>query len=189
MPNAPYMSTRTRIVAVAIAAAILLALTPTPRATADPPQFDEGAGLPTVGNFNPVTLNGTDQLTSATIAPFVITDSSGSGAGWNVTMQVPSFHNGSGADCSVGSTASIAGANVSMNPPIVTAGDGTTSMTGVTAAGFTDFTNPRTIIDAAAGDGAGTYDVAPEIVRLIVPADSAIGTYCTQATIAITSGP
>jgi hypothetical protein len=174
---------------VATAAALLCAAPPGARATADPPQFDDGAGLPTVGNFNPVTLNGTDQLTSATIAPFVITDSSGSGAGWNVTLQVPSFRNGSGVDCSVGATASIAGANVSMNPPVVTAGDGLTSMTGVTAAGFTDFTAPRTIIDAATGDGAGTYDVAPEIVRLIVPANSAVGAYCTQATMAITSGP
>jgi hypothetical protein len=174
---------------VATAAALFVAAAPVARATADPPQFDDGAGLPTVGNFNPVTLNGTDQLTSATITPFVITDSSGSGAGWNVTLQVPSFRNGSGADCSTGATATISGSNVSMNAPVVTAGDGLTSMTGVTVAGFTDFTSPRTIIDAAAGDGAGTYDVAPEIVRLIVPASSAVGSYCSQATMAITSGP
>ena len=76
-----------------------------------------------------------------------------------------------------------------MNPPVVSAADEQTSMTGVTSAGFTDFTTPRTIIAAAAGDGAGTYDVAPEILKLIVPADTIAGAYCTQATIAITSGP
>lgn len=171
-----------------IAAALLACSTATP-APADPPAFDAGAGLPTVGNFNPVTLNGTDQLTSATIAPFVIADNSGALAGWHVTLTVPNFRNGSGADCSVGATAAIAGANVSMQPPVVNAADILTSMTGVTSTGFTDFTTPRSIITASAGNGAGTYDVAPELLKLIVPANTLVGAYCTEATIAITTGP
>ena len=142
-----------------------------------------------MSNFNPVTLNGTDQLTSATIAPFVIVDDSGALAGWHVTLFVPDFHNGTGPDCTVGATASLAGSNLSMNAPVVSAADAQTDMTGVTSAGFGDFTTARTIITAAAGDGAGTYDVAPEILRLVVPADAEAGAYCTQATIAITSGP
>ncbi len=158
-------------------------------AAADPPAFDAGAGFPTIGNFNPVTLNGTSQLTSATIAPFVITDDSGSLAGWHVTMLVPDFQNGTGSGCSVGATATIAGANLTMNAPVVTAADITTSMTGVTSTGYTDFTTPRTIIGAAAGAGAGTYDVAPELLHLVVPANTPTGSYCTEATIAITSGP
>ncbi len=188
MRNATQMSTRARVVGAVIAVALVAVATASP-APAAPPEFDSGAGFPTVDNFNPVTLNGTEQLTSASIAPFVITDSSGTFAGWHVTLAVPDFQNGTGADCSTGATAAIAGANVSMNAPVVTPGDGLTVMTGVTSAGFTDFTTPRTIIAAAAGDGAGTYDVAPEILRLIVPANSLAGTYCTQATIAITSGP
>jgi hypothetical protein len=178
----------TRCVALAIAATFL-ALVTGGSASAAPPAFDSTPGYPTVGNFNPVTLNGTDQLTSATIAPFVLSDTSGTLSGWHVTLLVPSFHNGSGADCSTGATGVIAGSNVSMAAPVVTAGDAFTSMTGVTSAGFTDFTTPRTIISASAGNGAGTYDVAPSILKLIVPADSASGAYCTQATIAITSGP
>lgn len=158
-------------------------------ANADPPAFDAGAGFPTISNFNPVTLNGTSQLTSAAIAPFVITDDSGSLAGWHVTMLVPDFQNGTGAGCTVGATATIAGANLSMNAPVVTAADVTTSMTGVTSTGYTDFTTPRTIIDAAAGAGAGTYDVAPALLHLVVPASTLTGSYCTEATIAITSGP
>ena len=158
-------------------------------AAAGPPAFDSGPGLPTVGNFHPVTLNGTDQLTSATIAPFAITDDSGLLAGWHVTLLVPNFQNGTGADCSVGATAAITGSNLSMNAPVVSAGDAQTDMTGVTAAGFTDFTTPRAIITASAGNGAGVYDVAPAILRLVVPANTLVGAYCTQATIAITSGP
>jgi hypothetical protein len=186
------MSTRTRIVGAAIAAgclAIAIAVATAAPAPAAPPEFDAGSGLPTVGNFNPVALNGTEQITSASIAPFVITDDSGALAGWHVTLFLPNFQNGTGAGCSVGATASIAGANVSMNAPVVTAGDAGTDMTGVTAAGFADFTTPRSIITAAAGNGAGIYDVAPGILKLIVPANTLIGAYCTQATIAITSGP
>ena len=76
-----------------------------------------------------------------------------------------------------------------MSAPIVTAGDAFTDMTGVTSAGFTDFTTAQPIITAAAGAAAGVYDVAPEILRLIVPANAMAGAYCSQATIAITSGP
>ncbi len=188
MQHARTAFTRAKV-AGAVIAATLVAIATATRAPADPPLFDAGSGLPTVGNFNPVTLNGTDQLTSATIAPFVIIDNSGALAGWNVTLLVPDFRNGTGADCSAGATATISGTNVSMDPPVVSAADVGTSMTGVTSAGFTDFTTPRTIIDAAAGDGAGTYDVAPALVKLLVPANSMAGAYCTQATIAITSGP
>jgi hypothetical protein len=188
MRNASHVFTRTRLVAVAIAA-VLVAFTPVRPATADPPAFDAGFGAPTIGQFNPVTLNGTEQLTSASLAPFVIVDDSGSLVGWHVALVAPNFRNGTGGDCSIGATSSIPGANLSMNAPVVTAADAQTDMTGVTSAGFTDFTTPRTIIAAAAGDGAGTYDVAPQILKLIVPANVLVGDYCTSATIAITSGP
>jgi WxL domain surface cell wall-binding len=188
MQHASHLSMRRRVVGVAFAAAFLAVTTASP-ATAAPPEFDSGAGFPTVGNFNTVTLNGTDQLTSASIAPFVIRDDSGTLSGWHVTLLVPNFQNGTGPDCSTGTTASIAGSNLSMNPPVVSAGDPQSTMTGVTSAGFTDFTTPRTVIAATAGNGAGTYDVAPEILKLIVPANTLAGAYCTQATIAITSGP
>jgi hypothetical protein len=179
---------RARIVGVAIAA-VVLAVVDAPSVRAAPPAFDAGSGLPTVGNFSPVTLNGSDQLTSASIAPFAITDDSGALAGWHVTLLVPNFQNGTGPDCAVGATGSIAGANLSMGAPVVSAADAQTSMTGVTATAFRDFTTARTIVAAAVGDGAGTYDVAPSMLQLIVPADVASGAYCSQATIAITSGP
>jgi hypothetical protein len=188
MRNASHVLTRTRLVAIAVAA-LLVAFAPAHPATAAPPAFDDGIGAPTIGKFNPVTLNGTEQLTSASLAPFVIVDDSGALAGWHVTLVVPNFLNGTGADCSIGATAAIPGANLSMNAPVVTAADAQTDMTGVTSAGFTDFTTPRPIISAAVGDGAGTYDVAPQILKLIVPANVLVGDYCTRATIAITSGP
>jgi hypothetical protein len=178
----------TRLLGVIVAAALLTVATAS-RAPADPPGFDAVPGSPTIGTFNPVTLNGTQQLTSASIAPFVITDASGTLAGWHVTMFVPSFLNGTGPDCSVGATGSIDGVNVSMSAPVVSPANVLTDMTGVTTAGFADFTTPRTIISATVGEGDGTYDVSPATVKLIIPANALAGTYCTQATIAIISGP
>jgi len=189
MHLAARLPTRTLVIVAFAAAAFLAVAAASAPAGAAPPAFDAGSGLPTIGNFSPVTLNGTDQLTSATIAPFVITDNSGLLAGWHVTLLVPNFQNGTGIDCSTAATASISGANVSMNAAVVTPGDAQTDMTGVTASGFTDFTTPRTIIAAAVGAGAGVYDVAPTILRLVVPANTFVGAYCSQATIAITSGP
>ena len=59
------------------------------------PRFDTavagGTSFPTVGAFNSVTMNGTPQLTSASIAPFTVIDDSGTGAGWSVTLTVPNF--------------------------------------------------------------------------------------------------
>ena len=90
----------------------------------------------------------------------------------------------------MGATASIDGANVSMNAPVVTAADVLTSMTGVTTAGFTDFTTPRTIITRRRGRRRRHLRRrARDPAKLIVPANTLAGAYCTQATIAITSGP
>lgn len=174
----------TRTVAAACAAA-LVGLWALP-AAADPPQFDT---LPVVGSFTGVTLNGTAQLATATITPFIVEDSSATLNGWNVTLTIPDLQNGTGDDCATGATETLPADHISMDAPVVTPADGTTSMTGVSAAGFTDFTSPRIIIDAAAGTGAGTYDVSPELVQLPIPPDTAAGTYCTLATIAIASGP
>src|SRR3954454_8634281 len=52
------------------------------------------AGAPTIGDFDPVTLNGNPQLTSLQVNPFTVIDATGSALGWNVTLQVPDLVNG-----------------------------------------------------------------------------------------------
>ncbi len=172
--------------ALGLALTITLTVGPAQLAAADPPQFDT---LPSIGSFSAVTLNGTTQLSTATITPFIVEDSSGSLNGWNVALTIPDFQNGTGDDCSTGATATLPASGVTMDAPVVTPANGGTSMTGVTTAGFTDFSSPRIIIDAAAGEGAGQYDVSPALVQLTVPPDTIAGTYCTLATITIGSGP
>jgi hypothetical protein len=155
-------------------------------AHADPPSFETD---PTIGNFGAVTLNGIAQLTTATMSPFIIVDNSGDLAGWNVTLEVPQFANGTGADCSTDATATIPATSVQMNPAVVAPADGLTNMTGVSSLGVTDFTTPRKIIVATVGNGAGRYAVTPALLRFEIPEYTRPGTYCTQATVAITSGP
>jgi len=150
------------------------------------PQFV--GGTPTVGDFGTVALNGSAQLTTATIDPFQVLDDSITPAGWNVTLQIPDLQNGTGPDCSTGATASIPGANIAMDAPNVSPADGLTSMTGVTSAGFVDFTSPQIIIDAQNGDGGGTYNVSPALLRMIVPDSTVAGTYCSVGTLAINVG-
>jgi hypothetical protein len=156
------------------------------------PRFDDTNGandFPEVNNFDDITLNGTPQLTVATIDPFVVVDDSGDLAGWNVTLQIPDFQNGGGADCATAADASVNAAGVSMNPAVVAAATADTSMVGVTSSGFTDFEAARKIIVATATNGMGSYSVSPQLVKLVVPVSSAAGAYCTEATIAIASGP
>lgn len=164
-----------------VAVAVLLA-TAIPAAAG--PQF-VGGTAPNVGDFGPVTLNGTPQLTTATMDTFQVLDDSITPAGWNVTLQIPDLQNGTGPDCSTGATASIPGANISMDAPTVAPADGFTSMTGVTSAGYTDFTSPQNIVTAQNGDGSGTYNVSPALIRLLVPDATVVGTYCSVATVAI----
>jgi hypothetical protein len=136
-----------------------------------------------------VTLNGIAQLTTATVSPFIISDDSGALAGWNVTLTVPQFANGTGADCTTDATATIPATSVAMNAALVTPADGLTDMTDVSSEGFTDFTSPQKIIVATVGNGAGRFAVTPALLRFEVPEYIRPGAYCTQATIAITSGP
>jgi hypothetical protein len=158
------------------------------------PRFDDTNGdgnFPVVQDFQPVTLNGTPQLTSAYIDPFTVVDDSGAQAGWHVTLTVPDLQDGTGQDCSTGATASVDATGTMMNPAVVRIATDDTSMTGVTSTGTTDFTTGQIIVAAADGAGMGTYTVSPQILKLIVPSQQAVGsgTFCTLATVAIATGP
>src|SRR5262245_45943170 len=147
-------------------AALVLALVLTsagPAAAALHIDDGNGGSSPAISSFSDVTLNGTPQLATASIAPFTIIDDSGSGPGWNLTLQIPNVQNGTGLGCATGATTSVNATTLSMDAPVVAPADGGTSMTGVTAAGYTNFTVPQKIIDATAGNGAGTYTVAPAV--------------------------
>jgi hypothetical protein len=178
------MFNKKRIFGVASAALLLAAMIAAPAhadllVNAGTLDFDP-AGAPTIGDFSAVTLDGTPQLTSLTVDPFTIIDSSGSAAGWHVVLTVPDLVNG---------TDTIPASNVSMSAPIVTPAAGA-SMTGVTAyASSGGFAAGETIANATAAHGEGTYLISPRILKLTVPDTALIGTYTTAGTVAVISGP
>jgi hypothetical protein len=178
------MFKKNRIFGVFSAALLLAALMAAPAhadllVNAGTLDFDP-AGAPVIGDFTAVTLDGTPQLTSLTVDPFTIIDSSGSAAGWNVLLTVPDLTNG---------TDVIAASNVSMSAPIVTAAAGA-DMTGVVAhASAGGFDAGEKIVTATAAHGEGTYLVSPRILKLTVPDTALIGTYVSAGTVAVVSGP
>lgn len=175
-----------RVIGVLTAAVSIAALASAPAGasinlviTAGTLNFDGGA--PSIGNFSGVTLNGTPQLTSLTVSPFTVVDATGSGDGWNVLLTVP--------DLTDGASHTILASNISMTAPVVTAA-GTASITNVVGhASAGGFNSGEKIVTAAAGDGEGTYLVAPRILKLTIPVTTIQGTYTSAATIATVDGP
>ncbi len=88
------MFSKKQIFGVLAAAALVTSMVGAPAhastllVTAGTLDFDP-AGAPVIGNYSGVTLNGTPQLTSLTIAPFTIVDATGSALGWNVQPHGP----------------------------------------------------------------------------------------------------
>ena len=137
-------------------------------------------GQPGIGSFIPVTLNGTPVLTSVSIDPFSVVDTTASGAGWNVSLTISDLVHGGSV---------IPASSMTMNAPLVTAVGGA-SMLGVSGhATSGNLSSGVKIVTADAGDGDGTYLVSPAILTLTVPPDAVAGTYVASATIAVVSGP
>jgi hypothetical protein len=133
------------------------------------------------------TLDGTDQSLNYS-APLVVTDATGSGDGWNLTITSTLFDDGAGHTlaatasslkssvteaCHTGSTCVTPTDNVS-RPVTVPAG-----ATAPTAVSF---------YNAAVNTGAGKVDLTPS-VDVAVPAATIPGTYTSDLTIAAVDGP
>jgi len=163
----------------AVLATVVTLLLPAARADAGTLDFDPPVA-PTIGNFTAVTLTGTPQLTSLSIAPFTIIDDTATLAGWHVLLTIPDLVNGA---------STIAATEVTMDAPSVQAVAPAT-MTGVTGnAAAGGFAVGEKIVTASVGNGAGTYLISPRIVKLEVPANAVVGTYTSAGSIAIVSGP
>lgn len=116
-------------------------------------------------------------------------DATGSGAGWRVTVQSSDFaYTGSSGGtaipaarfsiASAGAPAMISGQGVESGGPRVPAGSA--------ASGTLD--QPRTVLQADAGSGAGTYSQGLA-VRLDIPGQSRAGTYVATLMISMSAAP
>jgi hypothetical protein len=186
--------TRTRTISAVVATVSLLA--------ALAPQSALAASATVTGSVNAgtlsistsatpsfsVTLDGTDKTGSYTV-PTTVTDATGGGAGWNLTITSTQFTTGGGspktlatnASSLTGVTSSCAGGSTCTNP--------TNSVTYPVAvpAG----SSPPSAVkyfNAALNTGAGQFTNTPT-VSVSVPANSYAGSYSSTLTLAAVSGP
>jgi hypothetical protein len=157
-------------------------------------------------NFPGVTLNGSDQNVYSTLGTYTAIDQSGSGAGWNITMQATQF------TCSAGTGSCPSGGDkfptgsLQVKPPAVacanSAGCGTVSRLSPptichgSSAYALDTGSAVNVASAAANTGMGTFNFTPNSfgtgtgsLQLTVPAYAYATTYTSTLTVTIASGP
>lgn len=136
-----------------------------------------------------VTYSHNAQASNGTLV-LTVDDSSGSGAGWNVSVQTSAFvYTGSNGGTN------IAAANLSLtsaSAPSSTAGEAIDATGGprvpATLVPPVALDSPRKTIQADAGFGEGIY--AQNLgVGLAVPAQSRVGTYTGTLTLTVAVGP
>ena len=136
--------------------------------------------------FPSLVLTGLDQTTTAQV-PIDVSDSTGSGAGWNITATSTQFSNGTNTlpdnsvtvnaaptdTCDTGATCVLASNSISY-PYTLPAG--TTAPTATK------------MFDAAVNTGMGNQTVTPTFT-LSVPAGAYSGTYTSTVTFSLVTGP
>lgn len=141
-----------------------------------------------VHDFVIVTLDGTARSTTAHMDAFTVTDARGTGAGWDVAIQVSTFQewNGSGY---VARGRSLPSGSLAMSAPEVTR-DGTDSPPPVVTPGPYTIDGATTIVASAPpGTGMGSYTFVPGDLVLTVPAGTYAATYRSELAISVISGP
>lgn len=181
-----------RLALIPIAAALVLASVAT-AATSDTTgvtaTINAGPAVNVAAAASPsfaLTLNGSDQITTYTL-PLVVTDATGSGAGWNLTITSTTFANAdrtfpAAASTITGATAECAASSTCTLPTNQVANSNLALPAAATAPSAVAF------FDATSATGRGTIDVNTT-VQVAVPANVLAGTYTSTVTVAAVSGP
>lgn len=135
--------------------------------------------------FDPLGYSNAEQLSSGTMT-LTADDSTGTGSGWNVTIQASDFaYSGSYAGTAIpAANASI----VTPGAPVLVAGEAITTEFGPFAGAGGSLDTPRKVLYANAGGGKGTYSQELPVV-LTIPAGSLVGSYTSNFTVTMAAGP
>jgi hypothetical protein len=177
-----------------VAAAVVLSVWAAP-ALAGPASVvvSPGAGLtvapPAVGDFAVVTPGGPARSAEAQLGPFAVNDARGTGEGWTVTIQATSLRAWDGTGYVPGGV-SLPPGSLTL-PGLAVAPDGTDSPAPATAAGPYPLGGTAvTVARAHPGSAMGRYTFTPTAgLRVTVPADAPTGTYRSDVSVSVTSGP
>lgn len=143
------------------------------------------------------TLNGLDQSVNGGTTTTVVNDSTGSGAGWHVTLSATTFT--AGTDTLPVGALTVNGNLTSATATTAPAATCAPNSTCTLPAGGTAVTYPLTITagssptaytlySAGASSGMGTIDLATNY-WMAIPANAKAGTYNSTLTFAVVSAP
>jgi len=190
---------RSAMIAVVAAAAVGVGASPA-LAAADATNVTVTGGVlsitdPVVGDFTAVTLNGAAQTTTAAVDAFSVNDATGTGAGWNVTVQASplteydsALNAGAGGYVTGGRTLAL---NSLSLPASTVASPNTTSPDpAITAGTYTiDAASAVKVASAAANEGMGEYDFSAATLTLSLPASVYAAKYRSDVTLSVVTGP
>jgi len=156
-------------------------------------------GALTPSNFTPITLDGINAKTAtANWSIGNVTDASGTGAGWNVSLSMTrlaqydaTLNAGAGGYTTGGhllATSSIQ-ATTPATVTLVGSGSAATTVTPVAANTALDTGNAVKLLSAALNGGMGSYSFSALTATLTVPAATYAATYRSDATVSLNSTP
>lgn len=191
--------TRSAMIAVVAAAAVGVSASPALAAT-DATNVTVTGGVlsitnPVVANFTGVTLNGAAQTTTAAVDAFSVNDATGTGGGWNVTVQASqlaqydsTLNAGAGGYVTGGRTLAL---NSLSLPASTVASPNTTSPDPSITAGpyLIDSASAVKVASAAANEGMGKYDFSAATLTLSLPASVYAANYRSDVTLSVVTGP
>lgn len=135
--------------------------------------------------FDPLRYSNAEQISSGVMS-LTADDNTGTGAGWNVTVQSTDFvYSGQYAGID------IPAANVSIvdpGDPVVVTGEAITSEDGPFAGQGGSLDTPRKVLFANEGGGKGSYDQTLPVL-LTIPGGSLVGSYTGNFTVTMSAGP
>lgn len=154
-------------------------------------------GAITYGEFSAITLTGTLETASATLAIANIVDSRGTGAGWNLSLELTplkEYNTTTPAYVEAGKVIPTGSIEVA-TAPVVTLADETSSPADTITPVATGIALDEgagasvKLLTAAANGGMGSYAISAITATLTTRADAYAATYKTDATVAIVTGP
>jgi len=142
---------------------------------------------PSASNFASTALTGAQQTIHTNFANWGVSDATGSGAGWHVTFQASQFTTG---------TVTLPTSSLVLTAPVVTPTTGNIAVPPVVqGATFTlDGGSAVAIVHALAATGQGGWtmtqaNAAGGDLALTIPTTASVGTYTSNLTFTLATGP